>query len=152
MQSKQNVFLFETCPCTNFTLILDAGWKWRISINSNIKATFSVRFSELLTINYIIWSIGHCKSSWSPLLPLTCFMKKMNFCGSLWATLEYFHEKKLPTDHCFNIEAHTGICAKVSRNTLLYLPCLKSPPYYYSCWFQLDWQFQEHSIVMGNIY
>ncbi len=27
---------------------------------------------------------------------LLVFMKKMNFCGSLWALLEYFHEKKTP--------------------------------------------------------
>ncbi len=34
---------------------------------------------------------------------LLVFMKTMNFCGSLWDLLEYFHEKKLPTAHCFNI-------------------------------------------------
>ncbi len=28
---------------------------------------------------------------------LLVFMKKKNFCGSLWALLEYFPEKKLPT-------------------------------------------------------
>ncbi len=56
---------------------------------------------------------------------LLVFMKQMNFCGSLGALLEYFHEKKLPTAHCFNIGAHIGICAQISRNPLLYPPSLK---------------------------
>ncbi len=56
---------------------------------------------------------------------LLIFMKQMNFCGSLWALLEYFREKKLPTAHCFNIGAHIGICGQISRNTVLYLPSLK---------------------------
>ncbi len=56
---------------------------------------------------------------------LLVFMKKMNFCGSLWALLEHFREKKLPTVHYFNIRAHIGICAQISTNTLLYLPSLK---------------------------
>ncbi len=83
---------------------------------------------------------------------LLVFMKKMNFC-TLWALLVYFREKKLPTAHHFNIGAHIGICTHISRNTLLYLPSLKSDsPFCCSCWFQLDWQFQEHSIVMRNSY
>ncbi len=45
---------------------------------------------------------------------LLVFMKKMNFCGSLWGLLEYFREKKLPTDHRFNIGAHIWICALIS--------------------------------------
>ncbi len=44
---------------------------------------------------------------------------------SVWALLEYFWEIKLPTAHYFNIGAHIGICAQISRNTLLYLPTLK---------------------------
>ncbi len=52
-------------------------------------------------------------------------MEKIYFCGSLWALLEYFRDKKLPTAHCFNIGAHIGICAQISRNTLLYLPSLE---------------------------
>ncbi len=84
---------------------------------------------------------------------LLVFMKKENCCGSLWALLEYFHEKKLPTDHCFNIGAHIGICAHISRNTLLYLPSLKSDsPILLHMLISLDWQFQEHSIVLQNLY
>ncbi len=72
----------------------------------------------------------------------------MNFCGSLWALLEYFREKKLPTAHRFNIGAHTGICAQISYNTLLYLPSLKSDsPILLLMLISLDWQFQEHSIA-----
>ncbi len=56
---------------------------------------------------------------------LPCFHEKINFCESLLALLEYFRETKLRTAHCFNIGAHIGICAQISRNTLLYLPCLK---------------------------
>ncbi len=55
---------------------------------------------------------------------LLVFMKKINFWGSLWPILEYFHKKKLHTAHCFNIGTHKGICAQISRNTL-YLPRLK---------------------------
>ncbi len=51
---------------------------------------------------------------------------KMNFCGSQWAVLVYFRKKKLPTVHCFNTGAHIGICAQISRNTLLYLSSLKT--------------------------
>ncbi len=39
--------------------------------------------------------------------------------------LEYFREKKVPTAQHFNIGAHIGICAQMSRNTLLYLPSFK---------------------------
>ncbi len=28
-------------------------------------------------------------------------MENMNFCGSMWAILEYFHEKQFPTDRQF---------------------------------------------------
>ncbi len=56
---------------------------------------------------------------------LLVYMEKINFCGSLSALLDYFRGKKLPTAHCLNIGAHIGICAQISRNTLLYLPSLK---------------------------
>ncbi len=77
----------------------------------------------------------------------------MNFCGSLWALLEYFHEKKLPTAHCFNIGVRIGICAHVSRNTLLYFPLLKreSPILLLmliSAWLTVS----RNSIVMRNFY
>ncbi len=83
---------------------------------------------------------------------LFVFMKKINFCGSLWALLEYFCETK-PTAHSFNIGAHIGFVP-----TFLGIHCCTSlvwkgsPPFCCSCWFQLDWQFQEHSIVMKNVY
>ncbi len=32
---------------------------------------------------------------------LFVFMKQMNFCGSMWALLEYFHEKKTPHSPLF---------------------------------------------------
>ncbi len=37
-----------------------------------------------------------------------------------------FSREKTPTAHCFKIGAHIGICAQISRNTLLYLSSLKS--------------------------
>ncbi len=37
--------------------------------------------------------------SWSPFLPLTCFMENINFRGSLWRFLEYLLEKKLLPDY-----------------------------------------------------
>ncbi len=52
--------------------------------------------------------------------------KKKNFCGALWALLEYYREKKIPTAYYFNIRAHIGIWVQISSNTLLYLPSLKS--------------------------
>ncbi len=82
-----------------------------------------------------------------------CFYeKKRTFvdpCELFWSI---FARKKLPTAHCFNIEAHIGICAQISKNTLLYLPNLKrESPILLLMLISLDWQFQEHSIVRETL-
>ncbi len=84
---------------------------------------------------------------------LLVFMKKMNFCGSLWALLEYVRGKKTPHISSFQDRGSYRDLCQIFRNTLLNLPSLKANPQFYcSCWFQLDWQCQEHSLVMRNIY
>ncbi len=88
----------------------------------DVKSSFSVRCKTFLTFMKALVILSHHDHHFSHLL---VFMKKMIYCGSLWALLEYFCKKKLPTAHCFNIGAHIGICAQISRNTLLYLPSLK---------------------------
>ncbi len=88
---------------------------------------------------------------------LLVFIKKKNFCGSMWALLEYFREKKLPTAHCFNMAGtHIGICAQISRNTLLYLLSLKreSPILLLmliSAWLTVSRTFNS-DLVMRNFY
>ncbi len=57
---------------------------------------------------------------------LLVFMKKeKSFVGPCEHFWSIFARKQLPTTHRFNIGAHIGICAQISRNTLLYLPSLK---------------------------
>ncbi len=94
-----------------------------------VKATFSVRCKTFLSTFHnklhnmkALDILSHNDHHFSHLL---VSMKKKNFYESLWALLEYFRENKLLTAHSFNIGAHIGICAQISRNTLLYLPSLK---------------------------
>ncbi len=65
--------------------------------HSFIKATFSVHFFEFFIINHIIYSIGHSKSFMITISPTYLFICKKN--ELLCTLLEYFREKKLPSDH-----------------------------------------------------
>ncbi len=56
---------------------------------------------------------------------LLVFMKKTELLWIPVSSSGVFSQEKLPIAHCFNIGAHVGICAQISRNTLLYLPSLK---------------------------
>ncbi len=125
-----------------------------LNISLKLPSLFAARFfwtfhNKLHDMKALV-ILSHHDNHFSYLL---VFMKKENFCGSLWALLEYFRKKKLPTAHCFNIGAHIGICAKISWNTLLYLPSLKSDSSILLLMLiSLDWQFQGHSIALRNFY
>ncbi len=69
------------------------------------------------------------------------FMKKWIFVGPCELLWSIFARRKLSTAQCFNIGAHIGIWAQISRNTLFYLPSLtRESSFCCSCWFQLDLQ------------
>ncbi len=126
------------------------GFKHQLKLPSLFAARFFWTFHNKLHNMKALVILSHHDHHFSHLL---VFMIKENFCGSLWALLEYFRKKKLPTAHCFNIGAHIGICAQITRNTLLYLPSLKrDSPILLLMFISLDWQFQEHSIAMRNFY
>ncbi len=84
---------------------------------------------------------------------LTCFYKKNDF---LWVPVSssgVFAPEKTSYcslfSLCFNIGAHIGICAQISRNTLLKKESLILLLMLISDWLTV---FQEHSIVMRNFY
>ncbi len=54
---------------------------------------------------------------------LLVFMKKKNFCPVSCSGV--FSREKTPHSSLFQHRAHIGICAEISRNTLLYLPSFK---------------------------
>ncbi len=129
-------------------------WSW-MKDTLKLPSLFAARFfwnihNKLHNMKALV-ILSHYDHHFSHLLVF--LKKKQNSCGSLWALLEYFREKKIHSAHCFNIGAHIGICAQISRNTLLYLPSFKrDSPILLIMLISLDWQFQEHSIVMRNFY